>query len=151
MKRIILITLFITLLSTHILFGITKHFTPKEKVLIVLLDGQASWFKQTIIDSLMTNYDIEVIQGKKPGDIKADNYKAVVVMDKLKAWMWFNGKLKKYTKFLDPKHTVYFVTSGDPKWQWKKPGINAVTSASKNAKVGEVVKKLRDSINHETH
>jgi hypothetical protein len=147
MKEIILTTLILMLLSTYVLYAITpKHPAPKEKILIVLLDGKPSPFKQSVIDSLKTTYQVEVIKGKKPGDIKSDEYKAVVVMDKMKAWMWFNGKLKKFSKFLDPKHTVYFITSGDPKWQWKNQGVSSVTSASIPTKVPEVVKELRFKI-----
>jgi hypothetical protein len=145
MKRVILLTILITLFATTIVSATPQlqKTDKRAKILIVLLDGKPSWFKQSIIDSLKVTYKTSVIEAKKPGGIKADDYKAVVVMDQLKAWMLGNGKLKKFSKFMDPKHTVYFVTSGDPKWQWKKPGIKAVTSASKSAKVEEVVKKLR--------
>lgn len=148
MKRIILIALLFSLLLTTFLFAAPRlqKMEPKAKILIVLLDGKPSWFKQSIIDSLKTTYQVDVIEGKKPGDIKANDYKAVVVMDQLKAWMMGNGKLKKFTKFLDPKHTVYFITSGDPKWQWKKNQVNAITSASKKANVPELLEKLRGQI-----
>jgi hypothetical protein len=149
MKRIILIILFITLTTTSIIMAAPVQQKQKEKILIVLLDskkGQPSWFKQSIIDSLKTIYQVDVIEGKKPQDIKASEYKAVVVMDQLKAWLMGNGKLKNYTKVMDPRHTVYFVTSGDKNWKWKKEGITAITSASTPAKIPELVKKLREEI-----
>lgn len=139
MQKTILIAILIMLFLSSVLTAAPKQ---KEKILVVLLD-KPSWFKQSIIDSLKTTYLVDVVNATKPGDIKSADYKSVIVMDQLKAWMMGNGKLKKFSKFMDPKHTVYFVTSGDKNWKWKKEGIRTVTSASKSAKVSEVMKELR--------
>ncbi len=145
MKRIILITLIVALFTTSFLFAQTQQqkMDKRVKILIVLLDGKPSWFKQSIIDSLKIYYRVDTIEAKTPQEVRAFEYKAVIIMDQLKAWMMGNGKLKSFTKVMDPKHTVYFVTSGDKKWKWKKQGITAITSASTPAKIPEIVKNLQ--------
>ncbi|HPT71672.1 MAG TPA: hypothetical protein PLE74_05275 [Candidatus Cloacimonadota bacterium] len=119
---------------------------PKPKVGVVVLCKKITPFKQTVLDSLAVDYKLAMLHPKKASDINIKDYKAILVVDELQAWTWFNGKLKKFSKALDPKHTVYFITSGDPDWKWKKEGVKAVTSASEPAKTGKVIKEIRENL-----
>ncbi len=102
-------------------------------------------YKKSIIDSLKSRFpqvQFKQIPAKELFKAKKEDYQAVIVMDRLEAWTMFNRTLKKLSHRLNPAHTIYFITAGDPEWQWKKRGIITVTSASKKEQVSGVVNKI---------
>jgi len=119
----------------------------RPTVLIAIMKGASSPFKEKLVTQLMRTYAdtcnviAREIRGYK--DLEGKQYHAVIVMDRLKAWLIFNRPLKKLAGKMDKKRTVYLISTGDPKWKWKREDIKLVTSATENAEVPDVLKRMR--------
>jgi hypothetical protein len=64
-------------------------------------------------------------------------------MDTLKAWLLFNPGLKRFTKLPDQSKIVYFVSSGDPDWKWKRNDIRIITGATKTNPAAKTYSELK--------
>lgn len=119
----------------------------RPTVLIAIMKGASSPFKEKLVTQLMNTYSntCNVIAREISGykDIQSSHYHAVIVMDRLRAWLLFNRPLKKLANSMDKKRTVYFISTDDPDWRWKREDIKLVTSATQNAEVPEVLEKIR--------
>ncbi len=143
--------LIILILLLAIYFGTTLE---AKNIAVCMLKGKSTPFKDAVLDSLKTqfsNYKIDIINDVKPKEFQASKYDAVIVVDELEAWTWFNTKLKKLSKQLDPKKTIYFITAGDANWKWKKENVLTVTSASKNDKIIPTWHNLKKQLQNILH
>ncbi len=118
----------------------------RPTVLIAVLKGSSSPFKEKLIQQIMHSYAdtcnviAKEIRGYK--DLQDNDYKAVIVMDRLKAWLLFNRPLKKIVKRLKPERTIYFISTGDPSWHWKRDDIKLVTSATASGDSSDPLRRL---------
>ena len=103
-------------------------------ILVGIIKGSESPFKQALIDSLKANYKptytVKMVSVDQPSDLNQESYRVVIVMDQLKANLMMNGKMKTLQKQLYPKNSLFFITSGDKKWKWKTSDIHHLASAS---------------------
>lgn len=113
---------------------------------VIYIKDKMTPFKKAVTDSLRQMYSghqISVIKNYKDKNFRSESFDAVIVMDQLEAWTMFNRQLKSMTKKLNNKKTVYLITAGDPDWAWKKDGVIAVTSASRDDKLSGVIKRMK--------
>lgn len=119
----------------------------KETILIGVIAGSSTPFKEELISKCMEFYggsfNVIAKEIKTPADLQGESYKAVIVMDTLKAWLMFNGKLKKIAKQADKQKTIFYVSVGDPKWRWKRDDIKLITSATQKSDVEDSFKDIQ--------
>ena len=120
----------------------------KQSILIAMIKGSDSSFKQELIDLIkrdyQANYTVNVKTVKNYKDLVGEQYSALIVMDQLKAWLWMNKGTKSIIKHNDKATAVYFISSGDKKWKWNRGDIKLVTSAtSKEFSPTAVYQKLK--------
>ena len=122
--------------------------SAKPSILIAMLKGSDSSFKQELIDMIkqdyQADYTVNVKTVKNYKDLVGEQYSALIVMDELKAWLWMNKGIKSIIKNRDKATAVYFISSGDKKWSWERKDIKLVTSAtSKEFSASAVYAKLK--------
>jgi len=123
---------------------------PTKNIAVSYLNPKKTAFKKALLDSLISSnpeYKFTVVEYKQLFKSKNSNYDAYIVFDQLEAWTLFNRKLKASAKKLDPQKTIYYITAGDPDWNWKKEGIITISSASKK----ENISKMKIEINQKLH
>ncbi len=117
-----------------------------KSIAVIYIKGKVTPYKKAITDSIITNFPndkILLIDHFDKKTFKPQDYQAIIVMDQLEAWTLFNSQLKKLSKSLDANKTLFLVTAGDPDWIWKKKGITAVTSASREDKLPSTWNKVK--------
>jgi len=133
-----------------LLFSISLIYAEStKKVGICIIKDLKTFHKNTVIDSLKSRFPLVTfteIPSKSLLKTKNKDFDALIIMDRLEAWTFFNRTLKKLSRKLDATKTIYFITAGDPEWQWKKQGVITVTSASKKEQVSQVVDKLSNEL-----
>lgn len=142
MRKIILVILIA-------LFSMSLFAQNKKVVGITILNGKNTKFKTAVIEALKTSnpeISFKLFNFKSASDIKKNSYNAVIVFDQLEAWTLFNRKLKSVSKKLDPKKTIYYITAGNPDWNWKKEGVITISSASKDDSVGVAKNKINKQL-----
>lgn len=121
---------------------------PESRVILVAVmkDAQSS-FKDALIDSLKVHfepdYQVKKFILKRAKDIYKEEYRLLIVMDKLKANLLFNGKTKELQKTTDIDHVIYFMTTGDSKWKWPLINNHHISSASEKPRLKMVWKELK--------
>jgi hypothetical protein len=119
----------------------------KPTILVAMLKGSQSEAKQELVSLLRRDYGAEynviVKEVKNHKDLAGEEFRALVVMERLKAWLWFNGGLKDITRKADKARTVYFVSAGDAKWKWKGSDLKLVTAATQEAKAADTYQELK--------
>jgi hypothetical protein len=119
----------------------------KPTIFVGIMKGASSPFKEKLVTQLMRSYadSCNVIARQIRGykDLQDNDYQAVIVMDRLKAWLLFNRPLKKIADRMDKQKHIYFISTGDPDWRWKREDIKLVTSATESADVSDVLKRIR--------
>jgi len=119
----------------------------RPTLMVAVLKDSHTPFKQELIDRLRQDYsdslNVVVREVKKPQDIAGEEYSALLVMETLKAWLWFNGGLKKFAARPDQSRTVYFVSVGDEKWRWKRDDLTVLTAATQKVKAADTYPQLR--------
>lgn len=122
----------------------------KPTILIAMLKKSQTAYKQDLIASIRADYsaryNVRVLEVGKPKDLEGQEYAALVVMETLKAWLMFNRGLKQFAQLPDQSKTVYFVSSGDPKWKWKREGLKVVTGATMKAKAADKYPELKAAL-----
>lgn len=134
-------------------YPVREENPTKETILIGMIKGADSNFKRDIIKQLEAdysdNFNVRVMQIKDYDDVKDKNYAALIVMEQLKAWLWFNRGMKDIANRGDKKNTIFMVSVGDPKWRWKREDIKVITSATKKDKPSLLyvdIKNMLDNI-----
>jgi hypothetical protein len=151
MKHLILITALALLLaacsSPKLSLGNQTSDPKKPTILVAMLKGSQSEAKKELISLLRRDYggDYNVIvkEIKNHKDLAGEDFKALVVMERLKAWLWFNGGLKDISRKADKARTVYFISAGDAKWKWKGSDLKLVTAATQKAKAADTYQELK--------
>ena len=127
-----------------------EHPDAQYHLIIAVIDGQSSVFKEAVIQTLIEKYQetgaIEVMNVSKAEQITQKQYDVVLLIDRCKAGMKLNSTFKKLVAELDQKKLVVFITSGDSDWKYNDKGIDAVTSASSKDKTQEVRQEIAKKI-----
>jgi flavodoxin len=122
----------------------------KFRLLIAVIEGRASEFKEAVIQQMIEKYKdtcaIDVLNVSQTEQITQKQYDVVLLIDRCKWGMKFNSTFKKLAAELDQKKLVVFITAGDADWKYSDNGIDAVTSASKNGKEQDVVQEIAKKI-----
>jgi len=123
----------------------------KKTIMIAVLKGAESSYKTALIDAIRkdfgSEYNIQTVTVKKFKDLSGQKYDALVVMEQLKAWLFFNGGLKSIVKQADKNTSVFLITAGDPKWRWNRKDLMHITSASQKEKPARIYPELRVMLN----
>jgi hypothetical protein len=131
-----------------------ENMNTERKMVIVLIEGSGSMFKEALIDSLVatyrSGYDVQVLNVRDARSVAGLEYDVLIIMDRLKAWMSLNNNLKGIMKTADPNRTVVFLSTGGTNWHWPHSKFTAVTAATKKVKVAEVFPKLHQAIESKT-
>lgn len=129
---------------------IYKANAQSDIILVAVLKGAVSPFKDALIDSLQSRYGnkykIKKILLKNPNDLAKEQYRLLIVMDKLKANLMMNGKIKNIKKTTDINNTIYVLTTGDPKWKWQNNDVHHVASASEKPRISTAWKELKTKV-----
>ncbi|MBM4399873.1 MAG: hypothetical protein FJ041_06080 [Candidatus Cloacimonetes bacterium] len=119
-------------------------------ILVPVLKGTDTPFKNALIDSLKNKYEpkyqVKKIVLKNLTEIASHNYRLMIVMEQLKANLMMNGKIKTIKKNTDMNNVIYFLTTGDPKWKWQNVDIHHIASASEKPRLGTAWKELRTKV-----
>lgn len=119
-------------------------------ILVAILKGSDSGFKNVLIDSLITHVEPEYTVRKmligKADELQNQSYRLLIVMDQLKAWLVMNGQIKKIRNNAEINDVIFFMTTGDEKWQWKNKDIHHIASASERSLVPAAWQKLKSSV-----
>jgi hypothetical protein len=130
--------------------SVFKAKLDENVILVAVIKGSESPFKDALIDSLNSRYSSKYIVKKvivnKPKDITNQSYRLLIVMDKLKANLMMNGKMKTFQKTTDINNAIYFITTGDPKWKWNNSDIHHVASASETPRLSIAWKELKSKV-----
>ena len=108
---------------------------PNSKIILVAVMKDAdTTFKNALVDSLVSHYgakyQVKKIVIDKAAELNSQKYRLLIVMDQLKAWLAMNGQTKAIMSAAGKADVVYFMTSGDKKWQWKQKDVYHIASAS---------------------
>lgn len=129
---------------------ILKSDENSNVILVAILKGSDSGFKNVMIDSLKTHvepqYAVRKMLVGKADELQGQSYRLLIVMDQLKAWLVMNGQMKKIRKYSDKNSAIFFMTAGDEKWQWKNKDIHHIASASERSLVPAAWQKLKASV-----
>jgi hypothetical protein len=136
--------------SAKISGAILKADPNCKVILVVVMKDTDTVFKNALIDSLkiyfQPKFQVKKLLLKKVSDLYNQPYRVMIVMDQLKAWLAMNGKTKAIQKDSDLNHVVYFMTTGDPKWQWKTKDVHHIASASEKPKLSQTWSELRTKV-----
>jgi hypothetical protein len=113
----------------------------------ILITGTTSEFKEAVVAGLVERYretcQIEMRPATRIDEDEFNDYDAIVLMDECHAWMAFNTRtLGLVRRIAEKERIILFITAGDPDWTFSTQGIDAVTSASKMARRGEVIEEI---------
>jgi len=131
-----------------------KQVKPSDhdsKVILVAVfkDAQSS-FKLALIDSLQAaygkDYTIKTLCIKEPEDLGKEEYRVLIAMDELKAWLAFNAGMKRLMKQSNSDNAIFYITAGDPKWHWKDQHPYHLASASKPANLPQAWHNLKQAV-----
>ncbi len=140
MRKLILIMLILSLVCFA--FAKTKAQTLKTNpnsniILVAVMKDTDTAFKTTLIDALKKQYEpkyqVKKVVIKKAKDLDNAQYRLLIVMDQLKAWLSMNGQTKAIMKLTNYDSTIFFMTAGDKKWQWKEKDNHHIASASEKS------------------
>ena len=103
-------------------------------ILVAVLKDTDTSFKNALIDSLKSHYEpkyqVRKIVIRKAKDLNNQKYRLLIVMDQNKAGLAMNGATKSLMKLTSNNNAIFFMTSGDKKWQWKQKDVHHIASAS---------------------
>jgi hypothetical protein len=121
---------------------------PNSKVILVaIMKDTDTTFKNALVDSLVAHYgakyQVKKIVIGKAAELNSQKYHLLIVMDQLKAWLAMNGQTKAIMKAAGKTDVVYFMTSGDKKWHWKKTDVYHIASASDKSFFPKAWRELR--------
>lgn len=144
-------TLFIiTCNATKSKLPLFKSNPQSNVILVAVMKDTDTVYKKAMLDSLVANYGKQYVIRKKVissyKDLTGESYKMLIVFDQLKAWLMFNGDLKKIIAQTDATHAIYYMTAGDPKWRWKEKDIHHIASASQNVNIAAGWKELNTKV-----
>jgi len=152
MRKILIFSLVILVL----LFGCKKGLEQKnigESSNKILIAGVKSDFKEKVMkqlfDKFSDDYSFEIRPLKVLRSINYSDYSKILVIDSCEAWMKFNPTVSNHLSKLsedDKKKLILFITAGDPEWQFSSNGVDAITSASEDDKLDNVVKQISERI-----
>ena len=123
---------------------------PESRVILVaVMKGTDTVFKNALIDSLRSYYQPEyevrkVVIGKAK-ELSNQSHRLLIVMDQLKAWLVMNGQTKALQKNTEADNVIFFMTAGDKKWQWKNQDIHHIASASEPSLLPQAWQQLKAS------
>ena len=127
-----------------------KSDPAKPTILIAVLKGAESNSKKDLAALIRkdygTDYNVIMRSVKKYSDVKDEKYSALVVMDYVRAWLMGNGGLKDFVRRSDNNKTVYFLTSGDSDFQWKREPVRMVTAATPKATASQTYPQLKAAL-----
>lgn len=108
---------------------------PRTHLFTMLIAGDASAFKDAVREKIIQKYsaacEIHVVNIDALPGMDATTYDVVVIMDTCLAWSKFNPSLKSFLdKEINREKTVLSMTVGNPDWQFRYQGVDAITSAS---------------------
>jgi len=113
-----------------------------RKLIIVM--KETGDFKNSVLEKVINNYSgtcrIEVKNRKYLRNLNDAGYDAVLIIETLKAWTFFNKKALKAARGND--RVVLFFTSGDPDFTYNKKGVDAVSAASDRADPGKTAEEI---------
>ena len=73
----------------------------------------------------------EFIIYDKLDQLQCDDYDAILVIDSVQAWSYWNFSLNSFLeKTENCKNVVLLYTAGDPDWEYQYHELDAITSAS---------------------
>lgn len=136
--------LFTVLILSVICFAFAKakrtvlKANPNSNVILVaVMQDTDTEFKNSLIASLKSNYEpryqVKKVLIKKAKELNNAQYRLLIVMDQNKAWLAMNGQTKAIMKLTDYDNAIFFMTSGDKKWQWKEKDVHHIASASEKS------------------
>lgn len=119
----------------------------QHTLLIGVIEGRSSDFKEAIIQGLVERYTptcaITVLNVKTVEQIAQAACTALVIIDRNEMGMDHNDTVKAIIEQVNPNSLVVFVTSGKP---WTYHGVDAVTSASEKGKEQAILQQIAAKI-----
>jgi len=108
---------------------------PASKVILVAVFADTDTdYKNSLIAQLKTQYEpkyqVKKVVIKKAKELNNEQFRLLIVMDQLKAWLAMNGQTKAIMKLSNKDNAIFLMTSGDKKWQWKEKDVHHIASAS---------------------
>ncbi|GAK56998.1 hypothetical protein U27_03962 [Candidatus Vecturithrix granuli] len=124
-----------------------ENSTAQQTLLIGLIEGRSSDFKEAIIQGLVERYAptcaITVLNVKNVEQVAQAAYTALVIIDRNEMGMEHNDTVKAIIEQVNPNSLVVFVTSGAP---WNYHGVDAMTSASEKGKEQAILQQIAAKI-----
>ncbi|GEM_PF-6526682 len=120
---------------------------PRGTIVAGVMAGHGSDYKDQVLaalfDKLDRQYTIEVRNAGKGALPPADAY---LLVDGLWAGGKGNGSMEKALDELPEGKVVLFITTGDAKSTYTANGVEAITAASKDARVDETAERLAERL-----
>ena len=144
-KAIIILVLMLTLSCAKQIPE--QRFTVPNAKFSLLITGMTSEFKADIITRIVDRYkdkgNIYLINMDKLDQLQCDDYDAMLVIDSVQAWSYWNFSLNSFLeKTENCKNIVLLYTAGDPDWEYQYHELDAITSASQMDDQGRVFDEL---------
>ena len=112
-----------------------QRFTAENAKYDLLITGVTSEFKADIISRIVDRYkdqgNVNLVNMDKLDQLQCDDYDAILVIDSVQAWSYWNFSLNSFLeKTENCKNVVLLYTAGDPDWEYQYHELDAITSAS---------------------
>ena len=112
-----------------------QRFTAENAKYDLLITGMTSEFKADIISRIVDRYkdqgNVNLVNMDKLDQLQCDDYDAILVVDSVQAWSYWNFSLNSFLeKTENCKNVVLLYTAGDPDWEYQYHELDAITSAS---------------------
>ena len=112
-----------------------QRFTVEKAEFSLLITGMTSEFKADIISRIVDRYkdkgNIYLIPLDKLDQMQCVDYDAILVIDSVQAWSYWNFSLNSFLENTENcKNVVLLYTAGDPDWEYQYHELDAITSAS---------------------
>ena len=128
-----------------------QRFTAENAKYDLLITGVTSEFKADIISRIVDRYkdqgNVNLVNMDKLDQLQCDDYDAILVIDSVQAWSYWNFSLNSFLeKTENCKNVVLLYTAGDPDWEYQYHELDAITSASMMEDLDRVFDELTYAI-----
>lgn len=112
-----------------------QTFTNPKSEVNILIAGDASEYKDALRSEIVQHYrekaNIRVVNIHTLGEMPADDYQAILIIDTCLAWTRFNPTVLAFLKKPEiQSRVVWFMTANDTEEVYSHNGVDAITAAS---------------------
>ena len=129
---------------------VIKASPDSKTILVAVMKDTDTVFKNSLIDELKSEfepkYTVRKVLIKKANELDNAQYRLLIVMDQNKAWLAMNGQSKAIMKITNLDNAIFFMTSGDKKWQWKEKDNHHIASASEKSFFPKAWQELKTKV-----